>query len=59
MNTKKKRERGEQDAVEQIRRLLILGLIHQGVPGKRIAEVLEIDPATISRFASAKHTSKT
>lgn len=55
---KKKKERENQDPIEQIRRLLILGLIHQGVAGKRIAEVLGIDPATISRLVSAKGTSK-
>lgn len=40
------------DPTEEIRRLLILGLINQGVRGKDIAAVLEVDPAIISRLLS-------
>lgn len=38
------------DNLEQIKRLLILGLIRSGVQGKDIANILGIDPATISRM---------
>jgi len=45
---KKKSEKLE--PLEEIKRLLILGLVNQGVKGKDIAAVLEIDPAMISRL---------
>lgn len=45
------KKKGEKlDTLEEIKRLLVLGLNHQGVTGKRIAAVLEIDPAIISRL---------
>lgn len=40
--------------LEAIRRLMILDLIERGVQGKRIAEVLNVDAATISRVVSPK-----
>ena len=46
------------DNSEQIKRLLILGLIHQGVQGKTIASVLGVAPATISRIAAARQIKK-
>jgi len=42
------------EPLEEIKRLIILGLINQGVKGKDIAVVLEVDPAVISRMISAK-----
>lgn len=42
------------DPLEEIKRLLVLGLIQQGVKGKDIAAVLEVDPAIISRMISSK-----
>lgn len=49
---KKKSEKLE--PMEEIKRLLVLGLINQGVKGKDIAAVLEVDPAIISRMISGK-----
>lgn len=49
---KKKSEKLE--PLEEIKRLLILGLVNQGVKGKDIATVLEVDPAVISRIVSSK-----
>ena len=45
---KKKSEKLE--PLEEIKRLIILGLINQGVKGKDIAAMLEVDPATVSRL---------
>lgn len=42
------------DPLEEIKRLLILGLINQGVKGKDIATILEVDPAIVSRIVSGK-----
>ena len=42
------------DPVEEIKRLIILGLVNQGVKGKEIAAVLDVDPAIISRLLSPK-----
>jgi hypothetical protein len=47
---KKKSERLE--PLEEIKRLIILGLTNQGVKGKDIAAILEVDPAIISRLLS-------
>ena len=52
MARKKKSEK--LDPMEEIKRLLILGLIQQGMKGKDIASVLEVDPAIISRMVSVK-----
>lgn len=49
---KKKSEKLE--PLEEIKRLMVLGLINQGVKGKDIAAVLEVDPAIISRMISTK-----
>ncbi len=49
---KKKSEKLE--PIEEIKRLIMLGLINQGVKGKDIAAVLEVDPAIISRILSSK-----
>lgn len=46
------------DSIEQIKRLLILGLVQQGVLGKRIAEVLDVDPAVVSRILSPKRSKR-
>jgi len=42
------------DNLEQIKRLLILGLIRSGVQGKDVASILGIDPATVSRMVPAR-----
>lgn len=49
---KKKSEKIE--PLEEIKRLIVLGLINQGVRGKDIAAALEVDPAIISRMISLK-----
>lgn len=49
---KKKSEKLE--PLEEIKRLIILGLINQGVKGKDIAAMLEVDPAIISRMMLSK-----
>jgi predicted transcriptional regulator len=49
---KKKSEKLE--PIEEIKRLIVLGLINQGVKGKDIAAVLEVDPAMISRILTRK-----
>ncbi len=40
------------EPLEQIKRLMILSLVSQGVKGKDIATILEVDPAIISRLIS-------
>ena len=50
----KSAEHTQLELLEQIRRLLILGLSEQGLQGKRIAEVLGVDPAVVSRILSPK-----
>lgn len=42
------------EPMEEIKRLLVLGLVKQGVKGKEIASVLQVDPAIISRMISGK-----
>ncbi len=41
------------EPLEEIKRLLVLGLVNQGVKGKDIAAMLEVDPAVISRLISS------
>ena len=53
---KKKSDRLE--PIEEIRRLIILGLVSQGVRGKDIAAILEVDPAIISRLLSPAKSKK-
>lgn len=53
---KKKSDRLE--PIEEIRRLMILGLVNQGVKGKDIAAILEVDPAIISRLLSPAKNKK-
>lgn len=38
------------EILDQIRRLLMLALTQQGVQGKQMAEVMGVDPATVSRL---------
>lgn len=40
--------------LEDIKKLLILALDSQKITGKRISEVLDVDPAIISRLLSSK-----
>lgn len=49
---KKKSEKLE--PLEEIKRLLVLALVSQGVKGKDIATVLQVDPAIVSRMISGK-----
>lgn len=49
---KKKSEQLE--PLEEIKRLIILGLINQGVKGKDIGAALEVDPSVVSRLVSPK-----
>jgi len=56
MARKKKSEKLE--PLEEIKRLLILGLISQGVKGKDIAATLEVDPAIVSRILPKKAKTK-
>jgi predicted transcriptional regulator len=58
MNMPKTREDPQIDNMEVIKRLLMLGLSHQGVEGKRIASVLDVDPAVVSRILSPKKSRK-
>lgn len=50
----RKKQSEKLEPLEEIKRLVILGLINQGVKGKDIAKVLEVDPAVISRILSGK-----
>lgn len=49
-----KEKESKSDTLDQIKKLLILALTEQGIQGKRLAEVLGTDPATISRILSPK-----
>jgi predicted transcriptional regulator len=44
--------------LEDIKRLMILDLIDRGVKGKRIADVLKVDAAIVSRIVSPKKNKK-
>jgi predicted transcriptional regulator len=44
--------------LDEIKKLLILSLIEKGVRGKRIAKVLGIDAAAVSRIVSPKGAGK-
>jgi hypothetical protein len=55
-NNMRKKNTEKMEPLEEIKRLLILGLINQGVKGKDIAAILEVDPAIISRIVSKKTT---
>lgn len=46
------------DTLEQIKHLMILALIQQGVTGKDIAHVLGVDPAVVSRITPPKSKKK-
>jgi len=46
------------DNLEQIKRLLIMALIKQGVPGSEIADVLGLDQSTISRMVPTRRIKK-
>jgi len=46
------------DTLEQIKRLLILALVHQGVQGKDVAAVLGVDPAVVSRMVPTRQIKK-
>lgn len=46
------------DTLEQIKRLLVLGLIHQNVQGKDIAAALGVDPGTVSRMIPSRQIKK-
>ena len=44
--------------LEDIKKLLILALAEQDVQGKRIADVLDIDPAVVSRMLASRAKQK-
>lgn len=44
--------------LEDIKKLLVLALICQGVQGKDIAGILGVDPAIISRMVPARQIKK-
>lgn len=46
------------ELLEDIKRLMVLDLIDRGIKGKRIAEVLDVDAAIISRIVSPKKDGK-
>jgi len=46
----RKKQSEELEPLEEIKRLLILGLIHDGVRAKDVAAVLDVSKATISRM---------
>ena len=49
-----KSDKREMDTLEQIKRLLILGLSAQGIKGNKIADAIGVDAATVSRILSPK-----
>ena len=53
-----KKTEQKNDNLEQIKRLLILALVHQGLQGKDIASVLGVDPAVISRLVPSRQIKK-
>lgn len=44
--------------LEDIKKLMILDLVERGVQGKRIADALGMDAATVSRIVSKKKNKK-
>lgn len=58
MAKKKTKHKVKMEPLEEIKRLLVLALIHQGVQGKNIASVLGVDPAIISRMVLARQIKK-
>lgn len=50
----RKKDSEKLEPLEEIKRLLVLGLVNQGVQGRDIARVLEVDPAVISRMVNPK-----
>lgn len=57
--TKKKDERkSKMKPLEEIKRLLILGLIQSGVQSKDIAQALGVNKSTITRIAPARQIKK-
>jgi predicted transcriptional regulator len=44
--------------LEDIKKLMVLHLTERGVQGKRIADVLDVDAATVSRIVSTKKAKK-
>jgi Mn-dependent DtxR family transcriptional regulator len=54
----KKSNEQKLDTLEQIKRLLVLALVQQGVQSKDIASALGVDPATISRMVPTRQIKK-
>jgi predicted transcriptional regulator len=44
--------------LEDIKRLMVLDLVDRGLQGKRIAEVLDVDPAIVSRMVAPRKAKK-
>mgnify|MGYP003392706472 CR=1 FL=1 len=51
----RKKKSDKLEPLEEIKRLLVLALVSQGVKGKDIATALQVDPAIISRMISGKN----
>jgi DNA invertase Pin-like site-specific DNA recombinase len=49
-NMAKKKQSKKLEPLEEIKRLLILGLIHNGVQANDIATILNVNKSTISRI---------
>ena len=58
MTKKKITHKVKMEPLEEIKRLLILGLIQNGVQSKDIAAVLDVDPAIITRIVPARQIKK-
>ncbi len=54
----RKKQSEKLEPLEEIKRLLILGLIRNGVQAKDIATVLAVNKSTISRIAPALKVKK-
>jgi len=44
--------------LEDLKKLIVLGLVDKGIQGNRIAEVLGVGSATVSRMVSPKKAKK-
>ena len=54
----KKKKESKSNSLDQIKRLLVLGLIHNGIKAKDIAATLGVDPAIITRMVPARQIKK-
>jgi len=54
----RKKQSEKLESLEEIKRLLILGLIHSGVQANEIANILGVNKSTISRIVPALKVKK-